>query len=109
MNILFDKYFCTRIVVVLAPLREQEEQHMEALEKIRGTVTFFHHVRLYGYIQRADNGEEVYVHKRGLRKTGLVRLYKGQTVMFRLADNPKHPGQKHAVDITAAARPTPRA
>ena len=52
----------------------------------RGAVKFFNAGKGFGFIQREDGGEDVFVHISAVERAGLEGLAEGQTLEFNLVD-----------------------
>ena len=52
----------------------------------RGAVKFFNANKGFGFIQREDGGEDVFVHISAVERAGLEGLAEGQTLEFNLVD-----------------------
>ncbi|AZI36455.1 hypothetical protein NT2_05_00090 [Caenibius tardaugens NBRC 16725] len=52
----------------------------------RGAVKFFNSNKGFGFIQREDGGEDVFVHISAVERAGLEGLAEGQTLEFNLVD-----------------------
>ena len=52
----------------------------------KGVVKFFNAQKGFGFIQREDGGEDVFVHISAVEKAGLSGLAEGQTLEFTLVD-----------------------
>ncbi len=52
----------------------------------KGTVKFFNTQKGFGFIQREDGGEDVFVHISQVERAGLEGLAEGQTLEFNLVD-----------------------
>jgi len=70
-----------------------ESEHSFPAEKVQGTVKWFNCDKGYGFISRADNGEDVFVHSRSISRrasgadTGT--LEDGETVEFDVVQGQK--------------------
>ena len=54
-----------------------------------GTVKWFNDAKGYGFISRADDGKDVFVHYSSISGEGFRTLIQGQTVEYDEADGPK--------------------
>ena len=54
-----------------------------------GTVKWFNDAKGYGFISRADDGKDVFVHYSSITGEGFRTLNQGQTVEYEEADGPK--------------------
>ena len=52
----------------------------------KGVVKFFNAAKGFGFIQREDGGEDVFVHISAVERAGLEGLAEGQTLEFNLVD-----------------------
>ncbi|WP_371256229.1 cold-shock protein, partial [Novosphingobium sp. B-7] len=52
----------------------------------KGVVKFFNGQKGFGFIQREDGGEDVFVHISAVERAGLEGLAEGQTLEFNLVD-----------------------
>ncbi|WP_281384418.1 cold-shock protein, partial [Novosphingobium flavum] len=52
----------------------------------KGVVKFFNAQKGFGFIQREDGGEDVFVHISSVERAGLEGLAEGQTLEFQLVD-----------------------
>jgi CspA family cold shock protein len=55
----------------------------------RGTVKWFHDAKGYGFISRADDGTDVFVHYSSINGDGFRTLNQGQTVEYEEQQGPK--------------------
>ncbi|QQN75006.1 cold-shock protein [Croceicoccus sp. YJ47] len=62
----------------------------------RGTVKFFNSQKGFGFIQRDDGGEDVFIHISAVERAGLEGLGEGQELEFNLVDRG---GKVSAADI----------
>ena len=58
-------------------------------ERQSGIVKWFDNRKGYGFIQRDDNGEDVFVHFREIQGDGFKTLQEGQKVEFGLIERDK--------------------
>lgn len=69
-----------------------------------GTVKWFNDSKGYGFIERADSGEDVFVHYTAIQGEGYRSLTEGSEVEFDVEQDPK--GLRAAnVTVTKAAAP----
>jgi CspA family cold shock protein len=54
-----------------------------------GTVKWFNDAKGYGFISRADDGRDVFVHYSSISGEGFRTLNQGQTVEYEEAQGPK--------------------
>lgn len=57
-------------------------------ERITGTVKWFDGAKGYGFIER-EQGNDIFVHFRGIRGDGFRTLQDGQLVEFHIVETPK--------------------
>ncbi len=57
-------------------------------ERITGTVKWFDGAKGYGFIER-EQGNDIFVHFRGIRGEGFRTLQDGQLVEFQIVETPK--------------------
>ena len=65
-----------------------------------GTVKWFSDEKGYGFISR-DDGDDVFVHFRGINGTGFRSLEEGARVSFRVTDSPKGPRAEDVSPVSA--------
>ncbi len=59
---------------------------MDDSEFVEATVKWFNRVRGYGFVNRNDGGQDVFIHMELLRKYGIDHLIPGQTVAVAVDD-----------------------
>jgi len=59
---------------------------MDDSEFVEATVKWFNRVRGYGFVNRGDSGQDVFIHMELLRKYGIDHLIPGQTVAVAVDD-----------------------
>jgi len=65
-------------------------------DRLTGVCKWYDPKKGYGFII-PDNGEkDVFVHKSALEKSGIVKLFEGQKVIYEITD---HKGRKAACNI----------
>ncbi len=64
----------------------------------RGTVKWFNDSKGYGFIEREDGEEDVFVHYSSIQMEGFKTLAEGQEVEFELATNDRGP---HAANVVS--------
>ncbi len=55
----------------------------------QGTVKWFNDAKGYGFISRADDGKDVFVHYSSIQGDGFRTLVQGQTVEYTESNGPK--------------------
>ncbi len=60
-----------------------------------GTVKWFSNSKGYGFIQRAEGGDDVFVHYSAIEMDGYRLLREGQRVEFDVYESPKGPQAAH--------------
>lgn len=60
-------------------------------ERIRGTVKWFNEDKGYGFIEREDGGEDVFLHYSELGGHGFKTVEEGSKVEFSVERGPKGP------------------
>ena len=58
-------------------------------DTVRGTVKWFDNAKGYGFIQRDEVGDDVFVHFREIQGDGFKTLFEGQKVEFELQEGDK--------------------
>ncbi len=58
----------------------------QVVGQAKGTVKFFNSSKGFGFVQRADGGEDVFVHISAVERAGLEGLAEGQELEFTLVD-----------------------
>ena len=61
----------------------------EAVTRALGTVKWFNDAKGYGFISRADDGKDVFVHYSSISGDGFRTLNQGQTVEYEEQQGPK--------------------
>ena len=65
-------------------------------ERIQGTVKWFSDEKGYGFIERNDGGDDVFLHFRELRQTSFRSVEDNTRVEFDVEQGPKGP---RAIDV----------
>jgi CspA family cold shock protein len=55
----------------------------------QGTVKWFNDAKGFGFITRANNGEDIFVHFSAINANGFRSLQEGQQVQFNVVKGPK--------------------
>lgn len=69
-----------------------------------GIVKWFSNEKGYGFIERLDTQEDVFVHFTGINHEGFKTLKEGQLVSFRIAEGSRGP-QATEVTVSEEERP----
>lgn len=67
-----------------------------------GRVKFYNGTKGYGFVLPDDGGQDVFIHVKDLRQTGLVSLNEGQAVKFEVEPGRDGKGPK-AVNVELVA------
>ncbi|CAN0403954.1 unnamed protein product [Laminaria digitata] len=67
-------------------------------DRIQGTVKWFSDEKGYGFIERKDGGDDVFLHHRELRQNGFRSVEDNTPVEFDVEFGPKGP---RALDVVA--------
>ena len=76
----------------------------QVVGQAKGTVKFFNSSKGFGFVQRADGGEDVFVHISAVERAGLEGLAEGQELEFTLVDRG---GKISASDLQISGDPIP--
>lgn len=69
----------------------------------KGTVKFFNEGKGFGFINREDGKDDVFVHFSAILGNGFKTLAEGQRVSFDVEKDPKDPRKFRAVNVAVAA------
>lgn len=69
-------------------------------ETFSGTVKWFNNEKGYGFIQKEDSGEDLFVHFSAINAEGHKSLNEGQSVTFEVGDGRKGP---QALNVTVVS------
>ena len=58
-------------------------------ERVNGTVKWFNNAKGFGFITRAENDDDLFVHFRSIQGEGFRTLDEGQDVEFVVVEGPK--------------------
>ncbi len=75
--------------------------------RTQGTVKWFNDQKGFGFICRADNGQDCFVHFSAIQGDGFRTLTEGEQVEFEVVDGAKGPAAENVVRIGAAGDLTP--
>ena len=64
----------------------------------KGTVKWFNESKGFGFLEREDGDDDVFVHYSSIQSSGFKNLTEGQSVEFEVQDGPKG---LQAVNVTA--------
>ena len=68
-------------------------------DTIRGKVKWFSDDKGYGFIERSDGGEDVFLHFSALQQDGFKSIEEGAEVEFEVEHGPKGPKASNVVQI----------
>ena len=66
---------------------------------MQGTVKWFNDDKGYGFINPDNDNNDIFVHVRDLKQSGINSLCEGQRVSFDAKDSEKQAGKKVATNI----------
>lgn len=83
--------------------------HFRRRQSVRtqGTVKWFNDQKGFGFICRADNGQDCFVHFSAIQGEGFRTLTEGEQVEFEVVDGAKGPAAENVVRLGAAGDLTP--
>ncbi|MFP4599859.1 MAG: cold-shock protein [Persicimonas sp.] len=61
------------------------------MARVTGTVKWFNEDKGYGFIERDDGGDDVFLHYNALAQTGFKTIAEGAKVEFDVEQGPKGP------------------
>ncbi len=67
--------------------------------RTQGTVKWFNDQKGFGFISRADNGEDCFVHYTSIQTEGFRSLAEGERVEFDVVDGQKGPAAENVVRL----------
>lgn len=68
-------------------------------DRIEGTVKWFNEEKGYGFIERTDGGEDVFLHFSELNQTGFKTIAENARVEFDVEQGPKGPKAANVIQI----------
>lgn len=68
----------------------------------KGTVKWFNEGKGFGFIEREDGGEDVFVHFSSIVADGFKSLREGQSVSFDVEKDPKDSNKFRAINVVPA-------
>jgi CspA family cold shock protein len=76
--------------------------YVEQVKKmpIQGTVKWFNGDKGFGFITRADGGQDCFVHHSAIRGEGFKNLVEGERVEFDVVQGQKGPAAENVVRLT---------
>ncbi len=77
------------------------DTHLWAKEvpELNGTVKWFNAEKGYGFIQKDEGGDDVFVHFSAIQGEGFKTLEEGQKVTFDVEPDPKNSAKLRAVNV----------
>lgn len=67
--------------------------------RMQGTVKWFNDQKGFGFISRADNGQDCFVHFSAIQAEGFRSLAEGEKVEFDVVDGAKGPAAENVVRV----------
>ncbi len=78
-------------------------QHRDTREssnvRMQGTVKWFNDQKGFGFISRADNGQDCFVHFSAIQAEGFRSLAEGEKVEFDVVDGAKGPAAENVIRV----------
>ena len=68
-------------------------------ERIEGTVKWFNEDKGFGFIERLDGGEDVFLHFSELSQTGFKTIADNTRVEFTVEQGPKGPKATNVIEV----------
>lgn len=68
-------------------------------DRIEGTVKWFNEEKGFGFIERSDGGEDVFLHFSELSQTGFKTIAENARVEFDVEQGPKGPKASNVIEI----------
>lgn len=68
-------------------------------ETVRGKVKWFNDDKGYGFIERSDGGEDVFLHFSALQQDGFKSIEEGAEVEFEVEHGPKGPKASNVIKL----------
>ena len=70
---------------------EEKQRPKEEEKRLNGKVKWFNGARGYGFIERRDEKEDIFVHFSAVKKSGLKSLEEGEQLTFEIQNTDKGP------------------
>lgn len=86
------------VVFVSGPLRYTSGRTRNV--RTTGTVKWFNDQKGFGFISRADNGKDCFVHFSAIQGDGFRTLAEGEEVEFDVVDGTKGPAAENVVRVS---------
>ena len=67
--------------------------------RVQGTVKWFNEDKGFGFIERSDGGEDVFLHYSALGQSGFKTIAEGARVEFDVEQGPKGPKAQNVTEI----------
>ncbi len=68
-------------------------------ERVEGTIKWFNEEKGFGFIERRDGGEDVFLHFSALSQPGFKTIAEGATVEFEVEMGPKGPKAANVIEV----------